>query len=286
MQSQYIPFIKVLLEETSKIASLNFGKVADIRVKNNDANQVLTNTDLEIGRLIIRRLKEKYPEHNTIDEEAGVIDKRSDYTWVIDPIDGTSNFAEGTPTYGSIIGLLYKDKPIAGGCSLPFFREIIVAEQGKGAYCNDKKLSVTKKKNLLSALVAYAIDGHRENPETTQDECKLLASIVLGIRNLRASGSVFDTVMVAKGKYGGYLNRTSKIWDNVGQHVIIEEAGGIFTDFFGRKMDYSNPLSKTEINFTFCIGSSDIHKQLQDIIYSNIQQNLDSKTLDILNHKE
>jgi myo-inositol-1(or 4)-monophosphatase len=88
----------------------------------------------------------------------------------------------------------------------------------------------------------------------------------LGIRNLRAAGSTFDTIMVAKGKYGGYINQTSKIWDNVGQQIIIEEAGGIYTDFFGNPMDYPKPLQKAEQNFTWCIGAPELHKQLQAII--------------------
>lgn len=103
----------------------------------------------------------------------------------------------------------------------------------------------------------------------TYDECRTVADIVLGVRSLRAAGCVFDGVMVAKGKYGGYLNRTSKIWDNVGQQVVIEEAGGIYTGFFGNPMDYSNPVTKAKKNFTWCIGAPAIHKQLQEIIHKS-----------------
>lgn len=264
----YQDFIKSALKDASKIAKQNFGKVTGV-AKEEDSNQVLTKTDLEIGKLLVGRIREVYPNHNIIDEEAGVIDKNSEYTWVVDPIDGTSNFVEGVPTFGIIIGLLHKERPIVGGVSLPFFSEIIVAEKGKGAYCNGRRLRVTKTTKLLSTLIAYAIDGHQENPEITYNECKVLAEIVLGIRNLRVAGSVFDGIMVAKGKYGGYLNRTSKIWDNVGQQIIIEEAGGICTDFFGKPMDYSNPLSKVEQNFTWCMAAPEIHKQLQKIIHKH-----------------
>ena len=263
---KYNFFVKTVLKEASLTAKKNFGKVKGT-VKTKDSNQVLTKTDLEIGKLLIKKISQEYQKHNIIDEEAGIIDKGSEYTWILDPIDGTSNFAEGVPTFGIIIGLLQKNIPIVGGVALPFFNEIIYAEKNKGAYCNKKKLHVTKEKKLLSTLVAYAIDGHQENPKITHKECQLLANIVLGIRNLRAAGSVFDGIMVAKGKYGGYLNRTSKIWDNVGQQVIIEEAGGIHTDFFGKPMDYSNPLSKAKKNFTWCIGAPEIHKQLQKIIH-------------------
>jgi myo-inositol-1(or 4)-monophosphatase len=74
--------------------------------------------------------------------------------------------------------------------------------------------------------------------------------------------------MIAEGKYGGLLNRTSKIWDNVAQQIIVEEAGGLYTDFFGNPMDYSNPLTKDKTNFTFCAAAPELHKQLQTIIHN------------------
>jgi myo-inositol-1(or 4)-monophosphatase len=94
----------------------------------------------------------------------------------------------------------------------------------------------------------------------------LLSDIILNIRNLRSSNSTFDQVLVAKGKYGATINRTSKIWDNVAQQIVIEEAGGIYTDFYGAPMDYSNPLAKVSDNFTFCAASPLLHQQLMEII--------------------
>lgn len=260
-------FIEQSLVGASKIARTNFGKVKGA-TKSTDNNQVLTETDLEIGKFIVNEVSKVYPKHNIIDEEAGVIDKKSDYTWVIDPIDGTSNFAQGIPMYGILLGLLNKDKPIVGGIAIPSFSEVYLAEKEKGAFCNGKKIQVTREKDLLNTLVAYGIDGHQENPEFTEDECSLLAKIVLEIRNLRSSNSVYDYVLVSKGKYGAYLNRTSKIWDNVAAQIIIEEAGGTYTDFFGKPIDYSNPLSKVGDNYTYCAAAPKLHEQLQKIIHS------------------
>ena len=166
-----------------------------------------------------------------------------------------------------MVGLLKEKKPIVGGISLPASDEICFAEKGYGAYCNDEKLQVSKETKLLSTLVAYAIDGHQTNPDFTRKECKTLAEVILNIRNLRNTGSCFDTVMVVKGKFGAYLNQTSKIWDNVAQQILIEEAGGIYTDFFGKSMDYTNPLTKAKQNFTFCAASPILHKQLQEMIH-------------------
>lgn len=266
MQNQY-SFVSDLLEKAAKIAQENFGRVSSV-VKANDNNQVLTKTDLEIGKLIVSTLTQKYPDHNIIDEEAGIINHQSKYTWVVDPIDGTSNFANSIPTYGIMIGLLENDSPIFGAVSLPEFGEVYTAAKGQGAFCNGQPISVSRDQKLINALVAYGIDGHQENPQSTKDECDLLGKIILNIRNLRASNSVFDHMMVANGKYGAYLNQTSKIWDNVAPQIIIEEAGGIYTDFFGQKIDYSNPLEKTEQNFTMCAAAPVLHQELQKIIGS------------------
>lgn len=259
-------FISSLLADAARVANANFGKVSGT-VKTEDNNQVLTSTDIEIGELIVSRVRKEYPDWNVIDEEAGVIDNGSDFTWVIDPIDGTSNFASGVPMYGIMIGLLKNEVPVAGGIALPYFNELYVAEKGMGTFCNGQAVRVTGEGNLLNSLVAYGIDGHQENPDLTAAEADVLARIILGIRNLRSSNSAYDAALVAKGKYGAWLNRTSKIWDNVAQQIIIEEAGGIYTDFFGGAMDYSHPLSKVSDNFTLCAAAPGLHAQLQKIIH-------------------
>ena len=262
-------FIDAVLNDASVVANRSFGKVSGT-VKPEDNNQVLTETDIEIGNLIVSRVKADYPEWNIIDEEAGVIDNGSEYTWVVDPIDGTSNFANGVHTYGILLGLLKDGTPVAGGIALPYFNEVYVAEKGKGAFCNGQPVTVSEEPRLLNSLVAYGIDGHQEDPSITINETNTLAQIILSIRNLRGSNSAYDSALVAKGKYGASLNRTSKIWDNVAQHIVIEEAGGVYTDFSGNKIDYSNPISKVEDNFTWCAGAPRLHGELQTIIHKSL----------------
>lgn len=262
----YRDFIIKGLNEAAKVANDYFGKVAGI-AKPEDSNQVLTEIDLKIGKLLVKKVRQNYPKYNVIDEEAGVVDNGSNYTWVIDPIDGTSNFASGLPFYGVMIGLLQGSTPVVGGIALPYFHEIYLAKKGKGAFCNGKRIAVSKETNLEKVLVAYGIDSHKENPDLTRNETKLLAEILLNVRNIRTSNSVFDAMMVARGKYGAWLCRTSKIWDNVAQQIVIEEAGGLYTDFFGKPMDYSNPLAKAKDNFTICAAPKALHQKLQAIIH-------------------
>ncbi len=262
----YTDFLQTTLKHASEIANKNFGDLSSVSTKKDDNNQVLTTTDLEIGTFIVQKIQDTYPDHNVIDEEAGVIDKKSEFTWVVDPIDGTSNFANGLRTYGIMIGLLDRSRPIAGGVILPAFQELYTAEKGSGAYCNEDIIHVTQENKLLSSLVAYGIDGHQEDPERTKKEMQILTNIVLQIRNLRTTNSAYDMVQVASGKYGAFLNQTTKIWDNVAIQPIIEEAGGIVTDFWGNPIDYTDPISKADQNFTICAASPELHKQLQEII--------------------
>ena len=168
MDSSRASFIKAILQEASVVGTANFGKVAGT-TKPEDKNQVLTETELEIGKLLVDRIRAEYTEHNVIDEEAGVIDNGSEWTWVVDPIDGTSNFANGVPTYGCMVGLLEGGVPVAGGVALPGFGQIAVAEKGGGAYLNGERMQVSEENDLLHCLVAYGIDGHQEDPEQRPD---------------------------------------------------------------------------------------------------------------------
>lgn len=259
-------FVLNTLTTTSEIAMKNFGKVS--WTLKGDYNQVLTEVDKEIGQFITGQIKKTYPEHSLIDEEAGAIDNQSNYVWVIDPIDGTSNFASSVPTYGTLLGLLRNNIPVVGGLALPEFKEIYYAEGCKGAKCNGKPIHVTNETDLSRCLISYSIDANKEEPEEVAKECQLTAKLINNIRGLRMSNSVFDTAQVIKGKYGAYMMQHSKIWDNVAQQVLIEESGGTYTDFWGKPIDYSNPFSKTKENLTFCGAAPEIHKKLQEIIKS------------------
>jgi myo-inositol-1(or 4)-monophosphatase len=266
-KSTYRSFIAQLLASASAVALDNFGKVSGT-TKAGDPNQVLTATDLRIGRLVADEIKRCYPAHNIIDEETGVMDNRSPYTWVVDPIDGTSNFAAGVPLFGIMLGLLHANTPIAGGIVLPAFNVICTAEKGEGARCGTERIAVSTSDQLQSSLIAYGIDSNPNNLAATKQDCALLGELVPRIRNLRSSNSAFDVVMVAQGKYGAVLNRTSRIWDNVAPQIIVEEAGGLYTTFDGKLIDYTEPTSKAAANFTFCAAAPPLHQQLQALFAS------------------
>ncbi len=262
----YSEFIEATLKSAGQIAVAKFGNVKPL-TKPGDNNQVLTEADLAIGEYIVQEIEKVFPSHNIIDEEAGAIQKHSTFTWVVDPIEGTSNFASGSEDYGIMVGLLEGATPIAGGIILPSQRKIYLAEKGKGAFKNHQPIHVTEETDLLKKLVSYGIDGYQDNPEHTRREGRLVAEVVLSIQNLRNAGcEAIDSMRVAEGIYGGRINMTSKIWDNVAPHIIIEEAGGVWTDIDGNSIDYSEPLTRIDHNFTNCVGSPVLHDSLMKII--------------------
>lgn len=261
----YSSFIQTSLQNAAKIANDHFGKVTGL-LKDGDPNQVLTQADLDIGKYIIGELKKTFPDHNIVDEEAGVIDNGSEFTWVIDPIDGTSNFAGGVPTYAVMLGLLKGKTPFAAGIAFPAFDQLYFGEKGSGVFLNDKKIKVSNHgKKMIDYLVAYGMDGDQKHPENTRKEAEIFGLLALHSRNMRSSNCVFDISMFLQGGYGAVLNQHSKIWDNVAQQFIVEEAGGVYTELWGQPIDYSDPFD-TEKNYTFCVASPEIHKEVQELL--------------------
>jgi len=260
----YKDFITNTLKKAGVISLKYFSKVEGTE-KIDDINQVYTIADLEIGKIILDEINRNYPNDNTIDEELGGVDKGSNITWVVDPIDGSSNYLAGLPFFGIMIGVLKDDIPFAGGVYLPKFDELYFAQKGFGSFCNDNPIKVTKEKELSKLLIAYGIDSNKDT-EKTLIEATNLAKIVLSTRNVRLTNCVFDAMMVAKGSFGGYLNRSSKIWDNIAPEIIITEAGGIYTDFNGLVQDYSNPFTRLKQNFEYIAAPIDLHSKIFEII--------------------
>ena len=262
----YLPFIEKQLTKAGETASSYFGQVSGT-VKPGDSNQVLTEADIAIGKQIVAAVQEAYPDHNVIDEEAGVVDKGSRYTWVIDPIEATSNFAAGLPQYGIMVGLLEDATPVAGGIIAPAYDKLYLAAKGQGATCNGEPIHVMAETELINTLVSYGIDSHQSDPDRTVRECRILADIVLAVRNIRNTGcEALDPMYVAEGRFGGRINMSSKIWDNVAPQIIAEEAGALWTAADGTQIDYSAPLTRFEQNYTFCVASPVLHAKLQKVI--------------------
>ncbi|WP_159000904.1 inositol monophosphatase family protein [Streptomyces sp. SBT349] len=257
-----LTFLESLLHDAGKRV-MEFPRGQPFHVKEDDANQVVTPADLVIGNQLKSRIHERFPDDSVIDEESGTISGTSPVTWVIDPIDGTSNFAVGSPLFGVMVGVLEHGKPVAGGVALPALSETYLAEAGQGAYRNGERIQLAHDADPAGHLIAYGMDIH---PSEIELDCRILARLAARCRGIRMSNSVFDCMMVAGGAYGAFMHRRNRIWDCVAPHAIIEEAGGVFSGMDGRPLDYTDPRARTSEVFSILACDSGSHETLTHTI--------------------
>lgn len=260
--------MKQLLSESltraGEILLENFGHISGYEIKESQSS-IVTKADIDSEKAIIQLIQHKFPSHNTLGEETGFQNRGSEFTWVIDPLDGTSNFAAGIPWFGVIICLLKNSVPVLAGCYLPVQDLLYLAEKDKGATCNGKKITVSEETNLKNVLVAYSLD-YSDEKRKTELEAKLIGRLVNKVRNLRSTNSVVDFCYTAEGKLGGCLNQTTKIWDIAGPALLIEEAGGKVTDLNGDPFDFSLTDENYQRNFTIIAASKLLHSKLTEIV--------------------
>jgi myo-inositol-1(or 4)-monophosphatase len=256
--------IRKALLEAGKILLENLGKLTEYTVKESQSS-IVTKADIESEKKIIEIILEKFPDHNTLGEETGFQNRNSEFTWVIDPLDGTSNFAAGIPWFGVIICVLKNSVPVMAGCILPVQNELYFAEKGKGAFRNGEKIKVSGETDLKNILAAYSLD-YSDEPGKTEREARMISQLVKNVRNLRSTNCIIDFCYTADGKLGACMNQTTKIWDIAGPGLIIEEAGGKVTDTKGNQFDFSLNADNYDRNFTIVASNKVLHSELIKIL--------------------
>jgi myo-inositol-1(or 4)-monophosphatase len=257
------------LHEAGNILLCYSGKISEYTVKESQSS-IVTKADIESEKKIIELILEKFPDHNTLGEETGYRNRNSEFTWVIDPLDGTSNFAAEIPWFGVIICVLKNDIPFMAGCFLPVQNEIYFAEKGNGAFRNGEKIKVSGETELKNILAAYSLD-YSDEPGKTEREAKVIQQVVSKIRNLRSTNSLVDFCYTADGKLGACMNQTTKIWDIAGPGLIIEEAGGKVTDMQGNRFDFKMDETNYNRNFTIVGSNKILHSELIKILNNGVQ---------------
>ncbi|MBL7056268.1 inositol monophosphatase [Candidatus Woesearchaeota archaeon] len=223
-------FILKLSKDAGKLLMKHYGKIKSINEKDNES--YFTNVDLASEKLILGRIKKKFPSHNVVSEESSPIDNKSEYTWYIDPIDGTHNYIREFPLFGVSIAIAYKGEVIMGTINLPCFKEIYFAEKNKGVYCNGKKISVSKTSKLSKAFVVTDLTLRYDKAS----KLNVLKKLKWKVYDMRAVGcAVYSYVMVAKGIADVYYTTQTNSWDVAAGALIVSEAGGNVTDFTGEK---------------------------------------------------
>ncbi|MBF0288701.1 MAG: inositol monophosphatase [SAR324 cluster bacterium] len=198
----------------------------DIRTKSTDRDLV-TQADLDAEKIIISAIKETFPTHAILAEEKGQIG-HADYLWLIDPLDGTTNFAHGHPVFCTSIGLAYQGEMCVAVILDPIRNELFAAEKGKGASLNEKPIMVSDTKTLNNAVVATGFPYDRAtNPHNNLKEFGQIMPLVQGIR--RCGSAALDMAYVASGRLDGYWEYHIKPWDVGAGALMVKEAGGRVT---------------------------------------------------------
>ena len=200
-------------------------------------NDLVTQADTESEQAIFKVIKQDYPDHYILSEESGELKMDSAVKWIIDPIDGTVNFANGIPICCVSIGIEQNGKMILGAVYNPFMNEFFFAEKDSGSTLNDKKIKVSDKEDILrSCLVTGFPYSYLDVPNgPVQIFEKLLKQ---GIPIRRLGSAAIDLCWVAAGRFDGFYEHNLKTWDSAAGFLIVEEAGGKITDFKG---DYYSP---------------------------------------------
>ncbi|MCL5962285.1 MAG: inositol monophosphatase [Chloroflexi bacterium] len=216
-------------EIAGNIALDNFDRPKDIRFKSR-ANPV-TNVDLEAERAIVDLVVATFPQHNILSEEAQAIDRGDEFTWVIDPLDGTMNYSSGIPIFCVSIALARLDTPILGVVYDPIRKETFVGVENGGAFLNGKGIRVAEKESLQQANIGLDL-GYQEISRSRG--LNTMLKIRQDVQAFRLIGSaVLGSCYAACGRFDLYFHPSVYAWDLAASTIIAREAGAVVTEFSG-----------------------------------------------------
>lgn len=203
-------------------------------------NNLVTEADHASEKAIFEVIKKDYPDHFILSEETGEIVTNSSYKWIIDPIDGTVNFAHGIPICCVSIGIEQDGDMIMGAVYNPFFKEFYFAQKGYGASMNDKKIEVSRETRVINSCLVtgfpYTYINHPNGP--LEVFSRLIRS---GVPVRRLGSAAMDLCWVASGRFDGFYEHKLQAWDSAAGFLIVEEAGGRVSDFTGKRYSPYQP---------------------------------------------
>ncbi len=215
-------------KEAGKILMGYYGSGIQVKYKTKyfDSSSILTQVDLESEKKITGMLKKNFPDHNIFSEEQIHSDNNSDYTWYVDPLDGTYNFTRNIPIFGISIGLIKNTEPILGVLYFPALNLLVKAEKNKGAFANDRKIRVSNRK--LEESLYYAGGYHNGKLQIIKNVGNKVGSVKI------FSASSYEFAQIAMGNAELYILH-NVLHDVAAGIIIVKEAGGKVTDYDGSR---------------------------------------------------
>ena len=257
--SAEINVLEKICDKVSKVIIRDFGEVEKLQVSRKGPGDFVTKTDKKVEKIIIEELEKARPKYGFIAEESGERKNESEFNWVIDPIDGTSNFMHGIPHFAISIALEKNGEVISGIVCDPIKNETFYAEKGRGAYLNNRRIRVSSRKSLDEVIGLYGcppmikIDGNK-----FFDQIKKASSQIHKLRNYGSAALDFAYVAAGRADFAWYDHLN--YWDYAAGKIILLEAGGTITDFAGKSF-----IKQKEI----FISNSYIHDEVIKILFKN-----------------
>lgn len=251
--SKFLTVAKEAAIEAGKVVKGYYQSELELQGKGHFTN-FATKADIESEAKVIEIITKNFPEHNIIGEESGRVDNGSEYSWAIDPIDGTIPFVDGIPFFGVSVGLLKNNKPFVGVINMVAVGDLYWAEEGKGAFKNGEKIQVREEKDLEQSTIALEF-GHTGRDLKIENHFK---PIVGKIRYAYVFGSaVRSLTLIAQGNLDGALI-SAYVWDFAAGAILVKEAGGKITSPKGGDPDYT--LNHFELLFSNGLIHEDLLK--------------------------
>ena len=207
-------------------------KLPDLKVEVKALNDYVSDVDRQAETLIIEELHKSFPDHAILAEESGGIDGEAEYRWIIDPLDGTTNYLHGFPHYAVSIACEHKGRLAHGVIYDPFKQELFAASRGSGATLNNRRIRVRPLKTTQGALLATGFPF--KHPEQLDEFLRVFSAFFSKATDVRRAGSAaLDLAYVAAGRLDGYWESGLQAWDLAAGALIVREAGGLVTDYSG-----------------------------------------------------
>jgi myo-inositol-1(or 4)-monophosphatase len=236
--NDYKEFAIAMAREAGALLKDKFNDIHTIEYKG-EIN-IVTEADKASEAMLISNIQKRYPTHAIISEETGGVDNPSPYRWVIDPLDGTTNYSHRYPVFCVSIALELDGSVILGVIYYPMLDELFVAEKGKGAFLNDQKISVSKTTDMSKCLLAtgfpYDVRHNKNN------NLNYFTAMIMRAQAVRRPGSAaLDLAYVAAGRFDGFWELKLNPWDTAAGWLMVTEAGGTVTDLFGTPYHLDTP---------------------------------------------
>ena len=219
--------------KASKILIRDFGEIENLQVSLKGPGDFVTNCDKKVEKILIDELLKARPSYSILSEEIGEINNDDSFKWIIDPIDGTSNFLHGVPHFAISVGLEHNKEIICGIIYDPIKDEMFTAEKGNGSYLNNQRMRVSSRSKLEDCMIfTGGPKRDAKNRELALKEYyKFSIKVLTPIRKLGSAS--LDMAYVAAGRCDGFLQRNLNYWDVAAGIILVKEAGGFVTDFNG-----------------------------------------------------